>query len=353
MQTGSMFPFYVNAIMILIIDCVILKLTRDKIKRRKYICIANTIQIFLFFALRGMYVGNDTDNYVNYFNMAVANPNLALEYDYFEYGFRAFVCLIVKFTNNPQIFLAITGLITILPYSILVYKYSNDCILSFFAYSTMEFILFAMSGMRQNVATCFVSISFILFFQNNKKSKVLSLFFLLIASTFHYSALAFLLLYIISFFDLHKYKLFYIITLIFVFIFKGQISNILVTYFYSDYNSIGSSGAYMRVFVPLFIFLICYKYSDRLVLKNKNNVIFINCMFITVIFFILALDKSTYARLGRYFFIFFTLLLPELKYIFKKEDRKIINIAFVIILLGLMFYLFPNNGLCNNGYYFW
>lgn len=193
-----MIPFYINAFLIILIDTIIFVIIKDLNKRRKYICFFNTLQILLFVSLRGESVGNDTQNYVNFFRLVVDNPQYALTRDVYEIGFRWYTYIIAKITCDPRIFLTISACVSIVPLGIIIYKYSKDCVLSFYAFSTMEFILFAMTGMRQNVAYFFVYTSYILFQSEKKYQKILAFILVIGGGLFHRSAWAFLIIYLLS-----------------------------------------------------------------------------------------------------------------------------------------------------------
>lgn len=358
-----MIPFYINAFLILFVDAIIFAVTKDEQKRRKSICVLNTVQILLFIALRGEAVGNDTQNYVNYFRLTLDYPHVALTSNQYEIGFRWYVYCITKITNDPRVFLAIGACLSIIPLGLIIYKYSKDCVLSFYTFCTMEFILFAMTGMRQNVAYFFVYCSYILYQSDRKSRKVLALALVFIGGFFHRSAWAFLLIYVMTLIRNSAIKkCIYIMGILAAYIFRYQIGRIFVKYFFDAYQ-VSSTGAYSRVAIAgivLLICIVCYdliEHQSATVAARSNRISLypslVDAMFLTTFFFTIALAVSASARQGRYFFVFFILLLPELQYVIKANQRIIFKFFCYIALTGLMFYLFPHNGLCTYGYYFW
>lgn len=358
-----MVPFYINAFLILFIDLIINVTFSDEQKKRKYICIINTIQIILFISLRDVSVGNDTQNYVNFFEGAVRNPKFALNYEHFEIGFKYYVYAIARLTSNPRIFLAIGAVLSVLPIGYIIYKYSKDCTISFYAFCTMEFIMFSMTGMRQNVAYFFVYTSFILFNSEKKQQNIIALVLIAFAGFFHKSAWAFVILYGMTLIKNTSWKkLIYVGGVVGSFIFRNQIGHLLVYRFYNNYE-VNATGAYSRVFIVLIVLMLVCMYYDMIAIKSERDVVvangkslfpvFADSIFLTTFFFIIALVVSAAARQGRYYFIFFTLLLPEFQYIIRKDQRFVFKVLCYILLTLLMFCLFPHNGLCTYGYYFW
>lgn len=358
-----MIPFYINAFLILLIDTILYVIIKKENQRRKYICFLNTLQILLFISLRGESVGNDTQNYVNYFRLVANSPQIAFTKEYYEIGFRWYAYIIAHITNDPRIFLTIGACFSIIPLGIIIYKYSKDCTLSFYAFCTMEFVLFAMTGMRQNVAYLFIYISYILFQSERRLHKIGALALIAVGGLFHKSAWAFLIIYFLSLIKKYEIKrTIYVVGIFFAFIFRYQIGQFLVDTFYSAYK-VSSSGAYSRMFIAALVLLVSIYYYKTILGQSTTNIYGMNrvslfpslvdAMFLTTFFFVIALAVSACARQGRYFFVFFVLLLPELKYIIVEDQRQLFTGILYFMLTALMLYLFPNNGLCTNGYYFW
>ena len=358
-----MIPFYINAFLIILVDAIIYAMTKDADKRRKYVCFLNTLQILLFVSLRGESVGNDTQNYVNYFRLVVNNPQSAFTRDVYEIGFRWYAYMIAKFTSDPRVFLAIGACISIIPLGIIIYKYSKDCTLSFYAFCTMEFILFAMTGMRQNVAYFFVYTSYILFQSERKIQKIFALVLVIAGGFFHRSAWAFLIIYLMALIKNQvAKKLVYIVGIFSAYIFRYQIGQIFVDRFFNAYQ-VGSTGAYSRTLIAAIVLLFSIIYYNTIIEQSTIDACETNsvslfpslvvAMFLTTFFFIIALAVSASARQGRYFFVFFTLLLPELQYTIVEDQRRLFKGVIYLLLTALMLYLFPHNGLCTYGYYFW
>ena len=358
-----MIPFYINAFLILIIDFVISSTVKDRDKQKKLICVFNTLQIVMFVALRSETTGNDTLNYVNFFKSIANNPHLALSNTLYEIGFRWYSFLIAFITNDPRVFLAITAVISIIPFGILIYRYSDNCGLSFFAFSTMEFILFSMTGMRQNVAYFFVYASFVCFISNKKQLKILAVILLILGGLFHMSAWAFSILYVISLVRSVKVKNYiYICSIIFALLFRNQIGTFIVSRFYLSYQ-VSETSAYSRIVIVGIVLLFNMLFYNRIEKSIENEVqdreilafyrSSVDAIFLTTFFYIIALSVSAAAREGRYFFVFFIIQLPYFKYLIVKRQRKLFSLICVILLTLLMLYLFPRNGLCTYGYSFW
>lgn len=351
-----MTAFYVNAFLLLMVDALVVALIKNDSQRRKWICILNSIQFILFLSLRASDVGNDTSNYISSFLSEVRYPGWIFSHSQYEIGFQIYVSLIAKIFSDPRMFLFITALFTIVPFGVLVYKYSSNCALSFFTYATMEFILFSTTGARQQIANAFVLASLIVYMSEitEKKKWIITYGLIFIAGFIHQSAWGFVLLYLLGMLGKTRINknLFYIVTLVAAFFLRNNIMSFIMQYFYNEYE-IGFTGAYSRMIITLLFLVVTIVFKNNILQYNKNGSTLIDAMYLSTFFFILALSVSASARMGRYFFLLLTLIIPEIPHCFVESNKQIINIMLGILLILLMFFLFPHNGLATYGYHFW
>lgn len=115
-----------------------------------YIC---SVCMLLIVALRAHVVGVDTETNIYVFENAIG------DYHPTEPLWDAYVMLIRSITAEPQVFLAITAILTLVPLYILIYKKSEYILLSLFIYFILpndQGYIFIMSGMRQAAAITLV-----------------------------------------------------------------------------------------------------------------------------------------------------------------------------------------------------
>jgi len=335
--------FLINIAMILLWPVVLEGVNAQQAKK-KY-CVLCTMQIILLLALRGENVGNDTSNYLAFFDNVSINPWYLIQSHKFEVGFKYFVKGITLITDNRRFFMIITATVTTIPIGIFIYRNSKLPLISFLMFSTMEFLLFHFTGLRQTLAFVFVLKSYE-YLQKNTFFKFLLWIF--IAASFHKTALVFLIAYPIKQIKVKRLYL-YSGGLILAVTCKKQIMDMLVKYFFQDYILLETS-AYTRIFIGLLTLGVLVIFNRRRVL-NENEKILMDMLFLANIFFVLAIANSAAARAGRYFFFFIIILIPEFIMSFsRKEERVIMFMLICLISIILMLYLFPRNGLVKLPY---
>lgn len=149
--------------------------------------------LFVFSAFRGFEVGTDTYNYLDYYEKLssgeewvriLAEPSWGVIND-----------IAIYFFNDFRAVLIISALITLLPLSYVLYKYSKNPMFSLFIYLTSYFYLASMNIMRQMMSA---SIGLIAIMMLIKGRKFWFIAFVLISSLFHTSSLFFLVLLFIN-----------------------------------------------------------------------------------------------------------------------------------------------------------
>ena len=118
-------------------------------KNKKVFFYTCALCMFLIVALRASVVGVDTETNIFVFESSIEDYHIT------EPLWDGYVMLVRKLTDNPQIFLAITAFLTLLPICFLIYKKSEYALLSLFVYFILpsdQGFIFIMSGMRQGLA---------------------------------------------------------------------------------------------------------------------------------------------------------------------------------------------------------
>lgn len=174
--------------------------------------------LFLITACRADTIGNDTDNYILYFN-TVLDEGLKNTYK-MEEGFELLNFIVSRFSANPHVLLFVVGAITY--FSIGYYIYSNS--LSYSASICIfmcTLFTFYMSGIRQGLAMILLLYCYRALKDGNKKVAAL---LLLGAFFFHRSSIVFGVLFAHKFFP-HKRKVIYGLILLTLFV---SLSGIIV-----------------------------------------------------------------------------------------------------------------------------
>lgn len=314
---------------------VLLHLIVSKLKKSKILLLLSFAILFILLAYRSVTVGTDTINYNIQFNVIKSFGFLNIEPLWLYLNKFA-----IALGGNFQLVLVFASLLTLLPVFYVVNKKSPLPFLSIFLYLSLYYYFFSFNIMRQCIAMSFGLLS-IMFFNDNKIKK--SLFFLLIAVLFHYSAIV-LIPGIIMIKFLSKLKalqlsLLQLFTLFIGVFFSTSIVSVSTKYFYSNYN-IEESLNFLGNFIVILALNILFYILGRLN-KNKNQWYYF-CLIFLYISNILALvpyGNRVVMYYGILFIIFFPLVLKD-----NLLEKKYNHLFFALIILFGVFNFFINFG---------
>lgn len=345
---------YIYLLLFITFLAIISALDKHKGKRNLFFVFASFFAIILFQSLRKWTVGIDVVTYLNFFERLSAESMMDFSAEFYtiETGFLIYNKLIAWFTSDKQIFLVIVSASIFIPIGYVIYKNSKNFYLSIVALITLGIFNFSFSGLRQSIAIAIVFLSF----ECIKKRKwVLFLGLVLLASSFHLSALVFLPAYPLYFLKIKKKHFLLILGFIaVVFVFKSLLIKFFISSVFEKYDNselLVSTGAYTMFFVMLLI----YSFSIFVQRKRESSVTlnaYSNYMLVAVIIQIAASESQVAMRAGYYYFIFITLLLPEIMATFK--DKKVRNgLVFITVVLCMVFFYLTTNTSALNPYLFY
>lgn len=164
----------------------------SKKKRNRIVIAAFFVVYIASVCFRSVTVGVDTANYIRYYDVGSAfGWELASRNDEIELGFQTLASVISLFGGH-ELFLIVTGLISVLPVAVLYYREaeSGPLCCSFFLISLL--FEFFFSGIRQALA---ISLGIVAFHFVQKKRLLPYLAFVALAMSMHESAFVLLALY--------------------------------------------------------------------------------------------------------------------------------------------------------------
>lgn len=171
--------------------------TKSKRGSATYLAIFFSVFAFLMM-FKGSTVGNDTNTYLTLFDdiASYTDVRFYIKDSRYETGFIYFNRFISRFTDNAYAIFMVTGPFIAFSFAHFIYKYSKMPWMSTFMFLTLQFYDLSFSGLRQ-----ILSISILLFSYDFLIKRKLAPFILLVfvATSFHTSAIAFLLLYPFTF----------------------------------------------------------------------------------------------------------------------------------------------------------
>lgn len=292
------------------------------------------ILMFYILAYRGLSVGTDTLNYEMAFN------NLSSGADWIrselEFGWVFLNDAVILFDGEFRDLLVISAALTLLPIFYVAKKYSYNPMLTILFYYLFYFYFYSFNIMRQSIAISIIFLSLAAFLNNRIKT---FLFFIFLASTFHYSAFIFLFIYLAKIgWEKKNIYLSLIVSLLFgilgVDIFSKIISFVGYSSYILDYeygDVVGNLLFLLVINTILFLFL----------LSEKNISIYMKVFFIYVVFLNFLIRIPFSARLILYFAICQILIYPYLLRNFNTNDinLKVLTYIFVVSMAYITFFL--------------
>lgn len=309
-------------------------------KNNKYInnktCLIVMFVILLLFAgLRDSDVGSDALVYKNFFQI-VSNYNLLdlIRLNSFEIGFK----ILTKFCSlfcNYNLYIFIITFISLFGFYFFIKKYSNNYLMSIFLFIVANIYIYLFCTIRQTVAISILLVSIKYVFTNEKIKFIL---LVLLAASFHKTALIFMPVYLLKWIDINKIGIKKIIILyLIIFIFKRQIVSLFINFFYSSYNNhIISGGGYFLLLILIVLAAFIYYFVNKKKLYNNEVKLFYNIYLVSILFQILATSQGYINRITLYFMIPLIILLPKI--IQKNKFGK--YITYSIYIIGIAYYIY-------------
>lgn len=350
--------YFVFCLLSFLVYAVANRITLDKGKRDRFFCIFFFVGIFLLLALRHPSMGIDLghDRYYGYlasFDKLSAmswQEIFALdEWLNYERGYVIFNKLIGSISQNRQFFLGVVSFISLLPVFFMIYRESKDRVLSCFIYLGLPVFCLLYSGLRQDIAIALVLLSFYCIL---KKKPIPFLLLVLLASTFHESALLCLVAYPLYYLRVNRAvrtATFALLPL--VYLLRIPIMR-LVFLVLGIQTTIVDTGALVLFLFFAALYLLLFLLSDDC--EEHNGLL--NLFFVACLIQALSGVYNTATRLGYYFTFALLFLLPS---IFAKEKsentRRILRVGGILAfcLIGLSFIATTDWAMANPYYFFW
>ena len=326
-------------------------------QKKKAFCAIACIQWVMVSGFRSAYVGADTMNYRRLFYLVENTSwnkifNNILFYirggEIKDPGYALFVKLFQVFSTNYQVYLIFIALVFMVPMAIWIYKNSSMPCLSFVIFSTLFYSFYAVTGIRQTIATAFVV--FIGYEFIKKKKPIPFLIITFLSFFIHKSCLCFLPFAFFAHKKITKtyVAIFTVITSAFLALGKALYGPFAELIGYDiEKESLEDTSSYVIVvcliMLASFIFM---KYIKNNVDEDKFRAIYNAALFATA-FTLLTIRNQAFMRVQQYYALFLMLLVPELVKAFNKRLQPIVYILGVGVLITKLIF--------NNPFYefFW
>lgn len=292
----------------------------------KLICILIGIQLFVISAIR-VDTGFDFDDYKNIF-LEISNLSIKNFLTFpIEKGYELLNAIIAVFTQNFQWVVIITSFLTIFLLTIVIYQYSKYYTLSFLLYIPF-FYFFTLSGVRQGLA---LSISLMSFRFLKEKKFFKYLLVILLAASFHYTALVMIPAYFVLNIKLDWKRMSVIGALAFlIYLFTEKIF-LLMTRLIPKYAGYGTEAgieqylngqSWKSMAICLLIFVLMLLFHSRMEEKDSRNSVYLNISFISVL---ISLFQTKVGVLDRFPYFFNIYMIFSLPMLIDCIDKKFLN----------------------------
>ena len=318
---------------------------KNKYLRDKIIITLVCMFIVIIQALRKITVGIDLSGYIPALRISESMDFLAGDKLFnYELGYSLYSQFFAKLNISDQLYLFIVAMTIIIPLGYTWIKNSKIAWLSVFIYLTLGFFTFSFSGLRQSIA---LAITFYSYKYIKNKQLLRFLLCIILAILFHYSAIVFIAAYPLRYAVLNKNHYYFIVLgFIFTFIFKSKIFSLIYRLYNGEEGKIEATNAYTMLLVMIMVLIISYIFGS----KDENNFnlnIYKNYMLVSIFLQIFASQSNVAMRTTYYYYLFITLLIPEV--IANQRDKKIriIGIGVLVIALIYFFQITTGNGYLN------
>lgn len=335
-----MTPFIILYIYLIIVTLVFSKEKEPSGKAKKQ-CFFYFLGMLFLLGFHSPTLGVDVDGfYVPFFGSCLNDDfTFSIIGGGTEPLFHAYTRMIRTFTDDVQVYLFITAIIILFPVVYFFYKDAKNPYLPVLFFVSFTLFHFAFSGLRQAMAISFVCMGYYYMMKDKWKPFVL---FVLIAFTFHTSAIIALIAY-----PLKKIKLPDFIWLGIFVIFglaiaaMPSIMLVFVDLIFSDlgkYQSeLNESGGSINL---AFLYLAFALFQYYLAKKNKEN----SMIQFTLLLFVIQLTglRSNFAaRIGYYFLpLMFLYISNSIESLKNKRNRIFLVVSLTIFLI--FFFIYSN-----------
>jgi hypothetical protein len=302
--------------------------------------------LLILSALRSVNIGNDTDTYHHIFNISTYTnfkDFLEMNVHRWEKGFLVFTKLISSISDNPQLLIAISSIISLFFVGRFIYLYSKKPSLSVFLFVTMRFYFFFMSNIRQSIA-----LGLVLFgYDFIKKKRIIPFsIVILIAAQFHSTAIIFFFAYFIDNIKYsNKYFLGSVLITVLIFIGFDSFMRILLTVapdrylnyvntsYYTDATNVANIANFATTLAVLFL-----SYMLRYYKNNDKSEISFYYLLISVCIGLLSIKFGMFSRIQHYFYIFSIVLIPNMMSKLNNKHTKLI-VSFIIVICFFLYHI--------------
>ncbi|UTR10581.1 EpsG family protein [Evansella sp. LMS18] len=258
-----------------------------------------------------------------------------------DMGFGILQMLLQQISSDPQILIFTTALITNVLIVIALYNYARMFELALYVYITGGFFLVSMNGIRQFLAAAIIFAATKYIIDGSWKKFTLVV---LLASTFHQSALIFIPIYFLIRRKAWTKTTAALLALAVIIVigynhFSEMLFSAISDTQYGGYSDFAEGGAnIIRIAVNAAPLILAYLGRDKLREVFPNSDYFINLCLLNFVFMVISLQNWLFARFSIYFGLYQLILIAWIVKVFKEKDQKLIYYLILIFYFIYFYY---------------
>ncbi|MDD9266514.1 EpsG family protein [Paenibacillus sp. GCM10023248] len=260
-----------------------------------------------------------------------------------DIGFGILQKILKSYTENPQLLIFLTALVTNVLIVYVLYKYSRLFEVSIYIYITSGLYIVSMNGVRQFLASAIVFAATKFLFEGNWKKYFLIVAF---ASLFHGSALILIPVYFIVRRKAWTSSTFVLLALAVVLIMgysvlSDAIFSAIADTHYSEYQNFQEGGAsIIRVIIGAIPLILAYLGRNKLREIFPYGDYVVNMSLLNFVVMAIATQNWIFARFTIYFGLYNVLLMSWVISLFVRREQKFMYYA--ILGFYLIYFYFEN-----------
>lgn len=250
-----------------------------------------------------------------------------------DMGFGILQKILKNYSDDPQILILTTAIITNILIIAVLYQYSRMFEISTYVYITGGLFLTSMNGMRQCLAAAIVFAATRYLIKGNMVRYMVVVLF---ASTFHESALVLIPIYFVVRFKAWSKATFILLVFSVVIVlgfdkFSAVLFSALKDTQYGHYQNFNEGGAnIMRVAVNGVPLLIAYFGREKLREIFPESDFIVNMSVIGFVFMIVSTQNWIFARFSIYFSLYQLILISWIIKLINQKDQRVIYYGLLV-----------------------
>ncbi|MGN0571788.1 MAG: EpsG family protein [Candidatus Fimenecus sp.] len=351
--------YLINIFLILLMGFLCIYIEPNQ-RKRAIFCGFSALNWILISGLRGLSVGADTPGYARSFQYAGSVSWKTVLYScyqvylrgytpqspaenalYKDPGYLVFQKFIHIFTDNYQVYLFLVAIILFASLAYFVYKNSEDPCFSFILFSTLFYSFYAITGIRQTLATALVVFIGYEFIKERKFWPFVLVSVL--AYTLHKSALVFIPFYFISRKKVTwKYAALLCGIVLVLFAIGPNAILALSDFFGYDRDEVYSAPTYTYSAMMLLVGCGTLLVHKRLLKVNANKNIELSAVVLATALTMLTFIDQSMMRVQQYYSLFMMLTIPSMIGLIKEKVKIPITFGCMAVLIVLFMLNHPH-----------